>query len=153
MKENLFNLLPFDMRGMNVLDLFSGTGALGIEALSRGARYAVFVDIRSREVIAHNLSLTHFGERASIVAAEYKTALAQLSLKQATFDLIFMDPPYRQGHVPAACGIIAQTSLLSNTGVIAAEQASDEPITEIPGLVILKERRYGITRFVLYNLV
>ncbi len=95
-KETLFNMLSFDVERCQFLDLFSGSGAIGIEALSRGAKQAVFVE-NNREAlrcIKDNLQTTHLSEDARVLNQEVSSAITQLDREKITFDIIFMDPPY-----------------------------------------------------------
>ena len=94
-KETLFNILQFDLEGQDVLDLFSGSGALGIEALSRGAKRAVFCDAAKQAVlcIEENLEKTHFKEQALVLPGDYNGAINALMRKDYHFGLVFMDPP------------------------------------------------------------
>ena len=96
-KETLFNMLQQDIPGCRFLDLFAGTGAIGIEALSRGAREAVFVECQQKAVacIKDNLFFTKLSDRARVLKADAVSALYQLE-REGTFDIIFMDPPYGQ---------------------------------------------------------
>lgn len=98
-KETLFNIIAFDLPESRFLDLFSGSGAIGIEALSRGADTAVFVEqaAECQKVITENLTHTKLMERARLIKSDVLTGLAQLSAEQETFDIIFMDPPYAAG--------------------------------------------------------
>ena len=92
-KEGMFNIIQFDIEGRRVLDLFGGTGQLGIECLSRGAAHATFVDARTDAVklIRENLALTDLADRAAVLTADYATVLSSAAEK---YDLVFLDPPY-----------------------------------------------------------
>jgi 16S rRNA (guanine966-N2)-methyltransferase len=96
-RESLFNSLGQFFDGGNVLDLYAGTGALGIEALSRGHDRAVFVerDTKVRDVIHENLRRTHLSDRAEVIGGEVEAVIGTLEGRGETFDLIFADPPYR----------------------------------------------------------
>ncbi|MDR1913205.1 MAG: 16S rRNA (guanine(966)-N(2))-methyltransferase RsmD [Clostridiales bacterium] len=142
-KENLFNILS-DINGTKFLDLFSGTGAIGIEALSRGASRAVFADVLSADLIKKNLKLTRFENLAKVISADYITALRRLKNEQ--FDIIFMDPPYNCGLVPLAAKIILEYDLLKQSGLMVAEVSSKEYIC-IPGFKLYNTRKYGAAAF------
>ena len=98
-KETLFNMLQYDLADCCFLDLFSGSGGIGIEALSRGAGHAVFIEQNQKavECIRENLSFTHLDDRAMVMACDVLTGLRRLEGKGLVFDFIFMDPPYNQG--------------------------------------------------------
>lgn len=97
-KETLFNMLQNDLYGARFLDLFAGSGAIGIEALSRGAKEAVFVDKGDGQIscIRENLKTTHLEEKARVMSADVTEAVRRLDRDGKSFDFIFMDPPYRK---------------------------------------------------------
>ena len=95
-KETLFNMIQNDLYGTNFLDLFAGSGGIGIEALSRGAKSAVFIDNGSRQIscIKDNLKTTKFGEKAQVICGDVVSSLKMLENAGKKFDFVFMDPPY-----------------------------------------------------------
>ena len=111
-KEGIFSSIQFELEGRRVLDLFGGTGQMGIEALSRGAAHATFVDLRKEAVgiIRENLSLTGFSDRATVVQGDY---LAFLTRCRETFDVIFLDPPYGSGMLEKALETITTIDIVS----------------------------------------
>ena len=119
-KEGLFNIIQFDIEGRKVLDLFAGTGQLGIECLSRGAASAVFVDRRTDAVklIRENLKATRLSDKARVVSGDSMEFLKNL---RESFDLIFLDPPYEAGLLEPAIAHIAKFDILSPHGIIVAE--------------------------------
>lgn len=128
-KESLFNIIQFDVEGRRVLDLFAGTGQLGIEALSRGAKSAVFVDRdkRSQALVKHNLE--HCGFTARVAGED---ALAFLSrCERESFDIIFLDPPYDSGILDQILEKIIQFDILSEGGIIICETKKE---TALPSL-------------------
>ena len=131
-KEGLFNILQFDIEGRRVLDLFAGTGQLGIECLSRGAASAVFVDRRPDAVklIRENLKITNLQDGARVVAGDSMEYLKSLREK---FDLIFLDPPYEAGLLEPALAHIARFDILAPHGIIAAEHPADRPPPPVGG--------------------
>lgn len=142
-REALFNILQTRVFDAHVLDLFAGSGALALEALSRGAEDAVLCD-KSPEackVIAQNIEFVRVKDKATLMQCEAKTALQRLSGK--TFDLIFLDPPYKCGLIDEALRGIAQYSLLAQDGLIAAETALDEGFDVPEGYTIKSVRKYG----------
>ena len=119
-KEGLFNIIQFDIEGRKVLDLFAGTGQLGIECLSRGAASAVFVDRRTDAVklIREHLKATRLSDKARVVSGDSMEFLKSL---RESFDLIFLDPPYEAGLLEPAIAHIAKFDILSPHGIIVAE--------------------------------
>ena len=150
-KEALFSILTNEVPGARVLDLFAGTGALGIEALSRGAQSCVFCD-SSRTAISlvkQNLAHCAVEEEARVRAGDYRTSLENLP---GTFDIILMDPPYGKGLLDDAFRIISERGLLAEDGVIVAELRKEEDLPdEMYGFIKQKERRYGIVKLAIYH--
>lgn len=125
-KETLFNILGNDVSDCRFLDLFSGSGAIGIEALSRGAGHAVLVEQnrRAADCIRHNLEFTHLSERAVLMQTDVRTAIHRLEGEEP-FDIIFMDPPYRQGLEREVLEALEHSSLADESTVIIAEASLD----------------------------
>ena len=144
-RESLFNSLGQFFDGGNVLDLYAGTGALGVEALSRGCDRAVFVerDRKARNVILENLQRTHLSERAEIVGGEVEAVLATLQERRESFDLIFADPPYRIAAAEVGGILHRLRSLLASGGRVVIE--SGEAPIEVAGGRKGVTRRYGGT--------
>ena len=150
-KEALFSILSNDIPGARVLDLFAGSGALGIEALSRGAEECVFVDHsrQSISLIRKNLAACGAGDEAKVLNGDYRRILAGLS---GSFDVIIMDPPYGQGLMDEAFRLIGEHGLLAEDGIIVCEHRKEEVLPEeICGFVREKERRYGIVKLTIYR--
>lgn len=147
-KESLFNILPRDFSGMKVLDLFSGTGNVSIEALSRGAASALLIDAsaRSARTTRENLDRLGFGESATLWVTPVARALRALAKRADTFDLIFLDPPYDQGLMGSSLKLIAQGHLLSAWGILVGEHSAREAVQpSYDSLVQYDQRRYGDT--------
>ena len=150
-KEGVFNIIQFDIEGRRVLDLFAGTGQLGIEALSRGAASAVFVDQRrdAASIIRENLKLTGLSDRARVVNGE---AMAFLSSQRERFDLIFLDPPYAAGLWEPALEAISRFDILSNHGIIICESPCEQ---DLPGMeepyFLHRTYRYGKIKITTYH--
>jgi len=128
-KESIFNIVQFDIEGRRVLDLFAGTGQLGIEALSRGAKSAVFVDESSEAVKIVKNNLTHCGLAGEVARNDALSFLEHCG----KFDLIFLDPPYKSGLVEAVLRKIIQFDILSDGGIIICETNNEteiSPLTE-----------------------
>jgi len=150
-KEGMFNALQFDLEGRRVLDLFAGTGQLGIECLSRGAASAVFVDRRADAVklIRENLKATDLTDRARVVAGDSMEYLKQLREK---FDIILLDPPYEAGLLEVAIAHIAKFDILASHGIIVAEHPAGRamPVLEAP-YKLHRTYRYGKIALTLYR--
>jgi 16S rRNA (guanine966-N2)-methyltransferase len=148
-KEALFNILPHDLSGRKVLDLFAGTGNLSIEALSRGAEEAVLVDISrdAVQVIEENLRALKFAAKSQVLTAPVFKSVRMLSRREKKFDLIFLDPPYDKELVGETLKAIAAEGLLAESGVVVAEHSVREKVQERYGALVLADRRrYGDTQ-------
>ena len=146
-KESLFNILGSMVLERKVLDIFAGTGNLGIEALSRGAQSAVFVDKATAKLIAENLQLTRLTEKATVRSGDVFAELARLAAVSPNFSLIFCDPPYHKGLWEEALRRLDQSNgLLAENGILVVEHGADEndmPLLE--RLQLVHNRRYGHT--------
>ncbi len=156
-KENLFNIIaPYIEEDSNVLDLFAGTGSLGIEALSRGAKSAVFSDQseKSVEIIKKNLEHAKFIEKSEVFLGEAQLILKKLSHQRRKFDIIFLDPPYRNEIVPRILHDLEINGVLDNRVLIVAEtDIKDELPDEIGTLIVSKKQIYGKTKLTFYKRV
>ena len=140
-KEALFSALQFDIEGRRVLDLFAGSGQLGLEALSRGAKSAVFVDASpaSVKVINRNIENTGFSACSKVYHSDY---LSFCAMSRDTFDIVFLDPPYAAGLLNSA--IKAVLPLLSDYAIIVCEHPKDVVLQEkVGGFSVFKTYRYG----------
>ena len=140
-KEAIFSIIQFQTEGRSFLDLFAGSGQMGIEALSRGAAEAVFVDSakRSVEVVKRNLKATGLERDAKVFQADFRSFL---SMNSRRFDIVFLDPPYRTGALQEALPLVART--MNDTGVILAENPLDEELSAQYGDFVLdRQYRYG----------
>ena len=150
-KEALFSIIQFDIPGARVLDLFGGTGQLGIEALSRGATKAVFVDAGEEacKLIRHNLRLTKLEQEASVIRADY---LDYLKRSKEKFDIIFLDPPYAEVFLENALKRISEIDILTSHGIIIAERPFGKDLAAQFGcLSRCKEYKYGKTLIAVYR--
>lgn len=155
-KESLFSILGDIVVDAKVLDIFAGTGNLGLEALSRGANHAVFVD-QSREsiaVIQENALHTRLNDQSTIIKADVVRQLRQLSLTNHSFDLVFCDPPYNKGYVQQVLEILDSSSLLLPQAIVVIEHSQHETIAPTWNhLEVRRSERYGETliTFLLYK--
>jgi 16S rRNA (guanine(966)-N(2))-methyltransferase RsmD len=145
-KGAIFNIL-FNVEGKNVLDLFAGTGAIGIEALSRGAAHCTFVDSANESVtiIRKNIELCRFQETARVFPKPVNVALEYFEKHGEKFDLIFVDPPYLKNLINQTLERLSKGGALVSGGLIIVEHSPKEPIGQITGLVLTDTRKYGQT--------
>lgn len=146
-KESLFNILGMKVHGRHVLDLFAGTGNLGLEALSRGAAHAVFVDRATAPVIRENALHTRLDGRAEVLKSDAFSALARLAGMGKSFGLVFCDPPYHKGLWERALLFLDASELLSEDGILVVEHGVDEDgrMPALRNLVRVRAERYGHT--------
>lgn len=146
-KESFFNIISPQLYQAEFLDLFSGSGGIGIEALSRGALTAVFVDEspQSINVIKDNLTRARFTDRAEVVKGSVMSVIASLGARGKRFDIVFMDPPYGKGLVEAALEAIQSADILKDDGFIVAEQSVDEAELNPDGFEVYRIKDYKRT--------
>lgn len=151
-KETLFNMLSPYVPGCRFLDLFAGSGAIGIEALSRGAEEAVFVDASrdSVSVIRENLRFTKLSESARVLEEDVTRAIRRLESENRSFGIIFMDPPYGEGLQLRTLEVLKGSPLLDSDTLIVAEALRDTDFSpsEEMGYLIIKEKYYGSNKHV-----
>ena len=150
-KEAMFSIIQFDIPGMKVLDLFGGTGQLGIEALSRGAKEAVFVDAGDKAcaLIRENLRRCKMEDQAKVIRADY---LDYLSRCRETFGIILLDPPYAEVFLENAIKKITEIDILQSGGIIVAERPLGKELPwEFEGYTRSKDYKYGKTLITLYR--
>jgi 16S rRNA (guanine(966)-N(2))-methyltransferase RsmD len=145
-REALFNILGSRVVGARVLDLFAGSGAVGLEALSRGASAAVFVEAHEAacRLIERNLQACGLQERAEVWQADVLEALTRLRARGASFDLVFLDPPYRSALGDATLQRLGDGALLAADGLVVAEHFFKRPLADGYGrLQRLRLARFG----------
>lgn len=150
-KEALFSIINFDLPGAAVLDLFGGTGQLGIEALSRGANSAVFVDQREDacKIIRENLRRTKLESQGRVVRSDY---LDYLRRSREKFDIILLDPPYAEVFLENALKCITEIDILKSDGIIVAERPVEKELPfEFEGFTRSKDYKYGKTLLTIYR--
>lgn len=150
-KEALFSIINFDVPGAAVLDLFGGTGQLGIEALSRGAKSAVFVDAREDacKLIRENLKRTKLEGEGTVVRSDY---LDYLSRCKDRFDIIFLDPPYAEVFLEKSINRITEIDILQSGGIMVAERPLGKDLSlELPGYTRSRDYKYGKILLTIYR--
>lgn len=151
-KEAVFNVLAGRLNQSRVLDVFAGSGAMGIEALSRGAQRAVFIEKNHRAwlTLKENLLLTGFAELAQIYRGDYVNILPELN---GTFDIAILDPPYNRGFIQPAASLITSLGLLEPDGLIVVEtNAKSRETPDVKMLKLLKDSVYGDTAVLYYSI-
>ncbi len=153
-KESLFNIVSGYIQGSEVLDLFAGSGSLGIEALSRGAAYAVFAD-KSKEscgIIKENLAFTKFAEKSEVLFMGFTEALVKLASEGKKFDIVFLDPPYNKNFIQETLKNLAKNDIIRDGGILIAEHHIDDELPEYSGkLKISRKQKYGDTVISFYR--
>lgn len=142
-RESLFNILRIETPGARVLDLFAGSGALALEAISRGAEFAVLADCsrKAMDSIRRNVEACRAQEKTRLLLCDWRRAVEQLT---EPFDLVFLDPPYRMTEVYGqAAALLFERGLLSGDAVLVMEHASDAPLFLPEEFEVCDERVYG----------
>ena len=150
-KEALFSIIQFEVPASRVLDLFGGTGQLGIEALSREAKCAVFVDERQDacNLIRENLKRTKLESQAKVIRSDY---MAYLKTCRDQFDIILLDPPYAEVFLENSLKMITEIDILQSGGIIVAERPADKELPwEFPGFSRSRDYKYGKTLITIYR--
>ncbi len=148
-KEGIFNIIQFDVPGANVLDLFAGSGQLGIEAISRGANHCSFVDAskRSLDVVRENLKACGFEKKASVFSG---SAESFVQLTRETFDIALLDPPYRKHLIDEVLPFAAQK--MSDGGIIVCETSAEEELPHSAAdFSVAREYKYGKIKITTYR--
>ncbi|WP_434309044.1 16S rRNA (guanine(966)-N(2))-methyltransferase RsmD [Hominifimenecus sp. rT4P-3] len=151
-KETLFNILQPEIPGCRFLDLFAGSGGIGIEALSRGAKEAVFVENNRKAAacIQQNLSFTHLSEQARVLETDVLTALARLEREGQAFSVIFLDPPYDKGWEQKVFSFLHDSCLTDEDTLIVVEESNETDFSFAGeyGFSIVREKCYKTNKHV-----
>lgn len=150
-KEALFSIINFDIPNAKVLDLFGGTGQLGIEALSRGADSAVFVDAREEAcaLIRENLKRTKMQQQGKVIRSDYMSYLKQC---RETFDIVFLDPPYAEEFLENSLKKITEIDILRSNGIIVTERPLGKELPFVfDGYERSRDYKYGKTLLTIYR--
>lgn len=150
-KEAMFSIIQFDIPGAYVLDLFGGTGQLGIEALSRGAKSAVFTDKQESacKLIKENLKRTKFDSCGQVICTDYLSFLKNCKEK---FNIILLDPPYIEEFLEISLKFITEIDILQTNGIIVTERPLEKELSwDIPGYSRSRDYKYGKTLVTIYR--
>lgn len=150
-KEGLFNIIQFDIPGRRVLDLFAGTGQLGIECLSRGAAWCDFVDAspEAMGVVRENVKSCRFSHQAGFHQTQFDAFLASA---KGPYELVFLDPPYASDCIQRALDQLTAIDIVSGNGIIVCETPADAQLPELPAPYEKgREYRYGTMKLTLYR--
>ena len=153
-KEAIFSIIAGNVPGAVCVDLFAGTGNLGLEALSHGSEKCYFAD-NSREslnLIKRNIAMCKAEEWSVVIPGDFERVLTRLGERGEKIDIFFLDPPYREGLYEKCFELIREYDLLAEEGIIIAEHGEREPLPEeIEGYIVLKERNYGSVAITIYG--
>ena len=146
-REALFSSLGARVRGARVLDLFGGSGALGVEALSRGAALAVIVELQKRaaEVVAANLVRTGLAERARLIRGDALKVIPSLAAERVVFDIVFLDPPYAGDLAALSLAAVVEQGILATGGIVVVEHDKRGAVAKPAGVVVASVKAYGDT--------
>jgi len=150
-KEALFSIIQFDIPASRVLDLFGGTGQLGIEALSRGANSALFIDDREEacRLIRENLKRAKLDSQAKVIRSDYMQYLKNCSEQ---FDIILLDPPYAEVFLENSLKLITEIDILQSGGIIVTERPVEKSLSwAFPGFTRSRDYKYGKTILTIYR--
>ena len=150
-KESLFAMIQNEVRDAKVLDLFAGTGNLGLEALSNGARHCTFVDNNQKAVQIikkniHNLNIPT--DQHKVILSDYQAFLNQ---DKESYDVIFLDPPYRYTVLPELLNDLVTKGKITSGGIVVCEYEQGNLIESVQNLVQIKDRKYGYKRITIYK--
>jgi 16S rRNA (guanine966-N2)-methyltransferase len=154
-KEALFNMIGPYFDGGIGLDLFAGSGGLGIEALSRGLEKVIFIDRESKaiQIIHENIQACKFEEKTEVYRNDADRALKALIKREISFDYIFLDPPYKSAQLVHLLEKIGEQHLLKNGGIVVCEHSHDVELPQSIGLLTqIKHEQYGIIAITIYSI-
>lgn len=153
-KEAIFSIIAGNIPGAVCVDLFAGTGNLGLEALSRGADKCYFAD-NSRDsinLIKRNIEMCKAEEWSVVIPGDFERVLERLGERGEKIDIFFLDPPYREGLYEKCFELIREYDLLAEEGIIVAEHGEREPLPEeMEGYIVLKQKNYGSIAITIYG--
>ena len=141
-REAIFNIIRTRIYDAEILDIFAGSGALGLEAISRGAKSCVFVE-RKPKILHQNIQNFSLMSNTEVIKSDFRAGCRRMKNKQ--FDVIFLDPPYNKNYVQKTIDLISQYNLLKENGIIVAEHCTEEKFDIPENLSQIKKRAYGDT--------
>ena len=154
-KESLFSILQQNIKNARILDLYSGSGALGLEALSRGADFSVFCDLsyNAIKIIKQNIKKTKQEHKSMVINKDYAKCIYELYKQNMRFDIIFLDPPYKENYAIDSINKILQYNLLLESGIIIIETDNEQLLEEIKKIEIniYDVRKYGRVILIFLN--
>ena len=152
-RKAIFDMLRGSLEGARILDLFSGTGALGLEALSSGASFVTFVEMDEGQALTIEKNLEKLGlyEQGEVISSDALRAIEKFSNEDRQFDFVFMDPPYEEGLGLKALAALVQSKILSEEALIVFECRESETLPHPDNLECAKDKVYGDTRIVIYR--
>ena len=149
-KQSIFNMIQFELENRYALDLFSGTGGLGIEALSRGAEFCVFTDFDT-EITEKNIKKVDFSKKSVIIRCDYLDFLKKTQKRK--YSLVFLDPPYKKGYIDKALLLLHENNLLTDDAIIIAEFDRSETVNIPQFYNIRKEASYGRVKILILTVI
>ena len=155
-RSSIFNMLGQVLTDLSILDLFAGTGSLGIEALSRGAKRAIFIDKSRRvlDILEKNLIICNYESQGRVIRKNLPNGLSSMrSMGFSQFDLVFIDPPYKKGYIEPTILKLLQYNLLSCKGILVVESSKEDDyflVDNIQNLKLTRRRSYGSTSIGIY---
>jgi 16S rRNA (guanine966-N2)-methyltransferase len=147
-REAIFNVIGVKVQRAYVLYIFAGSGALGLEAISRGARSCAFIE-KKPKILLQNIKNLSLNSETKVMAKDFRIWLKKIACEK--FDIIFLDPPYNKNYVGKTIKLISQHKLLKDKGIIVAEHHPEEKFILPEDLSILKRKRYGETAVTFIN--
>ncbi len=141
-REAIFNIIGNLIPAADVLDIFAGSGALGLESLSRGAQHCVFID-KNTSTLKKNIAALNVSDKCRVIKADFTHGIRRL--RSGSFDIIFIDPPYHGTYIERTMNAIRKYKILKVDGIVVAEHGIDQEITVPPEFIVSKKRKYGDT--------
>lgn len=153
-REAIFDIIRNELPGSSFLDLYAGTGGVGIEALSRGATHVVFVESNTlrADVIRETVGWLHFADRSEVIGGNASEFVRREGMGEHRYDIVFLDPPYHSGELAKILPLLGEGKILEEEGVVVAEHSSKKKMPEGVNRLTLKKRyKYGDTSITVYT--